>query len=98
MCGAPAVLALLRLCGERGCVECKVLPKGPLAGYLAFELNQRIFGQGAAPGSEHMAELLSAQHRDSLHATSLRHCKSFEECVLNAGFIFTQQNKLTGIN
>lgn len=97
ICGALALLPQLRLGGERGCVEYKVLPKGALAGHLAFELNPRLFGQGAAPGSEHMAELRRCLHNTKIHAISLRQCKSSEECVLNAGFTFTQ-HKLRGIN
>lgn len=69
MRGALAVSALPRLCGESGCAECKVLPKGALAGHLAFELNLRLFGQGTAPGSEHMAELRCCLHNTRIHAT-----------------------------
>lgn len=96
--GALALLAQLRVCGARACAEYKVLPKGASSGHLAFEPNLRLSGQGTAPGSEPMAELRRCLHNTSAHAIFPRHCKSSEECALNAGFAFTQQNKLRGIN
>lgn len=101
-CGAPAALAPLRLCGERGWSGVQGLAQGPFR-YLAFELNLRFFffwtRRRAWKRTHGRAAVCTKTTRAAYaHTTSLRHCKSSEECVLNAGFIFTQQYKLTGIN